>query len=69
MCCEQLQFVWLLVLEAGMVVTLAEGLVETRQYNMRNKLDEVREPVKWNYAHFFTVSLLMILGQCRREYA
>ena len=32
MCCEQLQLVWLLVLEARMVVNLAEGLVETRQY-------------------------------------
>ena len=32
MCYEQLQLVWLLVLEAGMVVNLAEGLVETRQY-------------------------------------
>ena len=32
MCYEQLQLVWLLVLEARMVVNLAEGLVETRQY-------------------------------------
>ena len=57
----RLSLVWLLVLGAGMVVTLAEGLVETiRQYNMRNKLDEVREPVKWNFAHFFTGSLSMI---------
>ena len=32
---------------------------------MRNKHDEVREPVKWNFPHFFTGSLLMICGQCR----
>ena len=32
MCYEQLQLVWLLVLGAGMVVNLAVGLVETRQY-------------------------------------